>query len=131
MSNDTHDFRSKGPELLIELAQHVASIIKEVLEIDPAIADQIGEAAASRMMRVWGGQSVYLPMGVTWKASQRDREMFREFNGRNHHDLARKFGVSLQWVYNVVKRVRKEEQERMQGKLFDDGGPGDEPEPTE
>ncbi|EBH8909819.1 Mor transcription activator family protein, partial [Salmonella enterica] len=29
------------------------------------------------------------------------------------------FGVSLQWVYSVVKRVRKEELDRMQGKLFD------------
>ncbi|HDS6857734.1 TPA: DNA-binding protein, partial [Enterobacter asburiae] len=37
----------------------------------------------------------------------------------NHHELARKFGVSLQWVYSVVKRVRKEELDRMQGKLFD------------
>ncbi|EDJ7116989.1 DNA-binding protein, partial [Escherichia coli] len=43
-----------------------------------------------------------------------------EFNGRNHHELARKFGVSLQWVYSVVKRVRKEELDRMQGKLFAD-----------
>ncbi|EIS0892410.1 DNA-binding protein, partial [Salmonella enterica] len=42
-----------------------------------------------------------------------------EFDGRNHHELARKFGVSLQWVYSVVKRVRKEELDRMQGKLFD------------
>ena len=54
-----------------------------------------------------------------WKVSQRDREIFLEFDGRNHHELARKFGVSLQWVYSVVKRVRKEELDRMQGKLFD------------
>ncbi|MBE8614120.1 DNA-binding protein, partial [Morganella morganii] len=51
--------------------------------------------------------------------SQRDREIFNEFDGRNHHELARKFGVSLQWIYSVVKRVRKEELDRMQGKLFD------------
>ncbi|MEH5865258.1 Mor transcription activator family protein, partial [Escherichia coli] len=55
-----------------------------------------------------------------WKVSQRDREIFREFNGRNHHELARKFGVSLQWVYSVVKRVRKEEISRLQGQLFED-----------
>ncbi len=71
-------------------------------------------------MQVWGGQNVYFPMGMVWKVSQRDREIFREFNGRNHHELARKFGVSLQWVYSVVKRVRKEELDWMQGKLFAD-----------
>ncbi|MCN2537284.1 DNA-binding protein, partial [Escherichia coli] len=63
------------------------------------------------------------PMGMVWKVSQRDREIFREFNGRNHHELARKFGVSLQWVYSVVKRVRKEELDRMQGRLFDEDLP--------
>ncbi|EFG6140868.1 DNA-binding protein, partial [Escherichia coli] len=41
----------------------------------------------------------------------------------NHHELARKFGVSLQWVYSVVKRVRKEELDRMQGRLFDEDLP--------
>ncbi|WP_117105287.1 Mor transcription activator family protein, partial [Klebsiella pneumoniae] len=81
--------------------------------------DQIGQAVANRMMQVWGGQNVYFPMGMVWKVSQRDREIFLEFDGRNHHELARKFGVSLQWVYSVVKRVRKEELDRMQGKLFD------------
>ncbi|MEN1655852.1 Mor transcription activator family protein, partial [Pseudomonas aeruginosa] len=64
--------------------------------------------------------NVYFPMGMVWKVSQRDREIFREFNGRNHHELARKFGVSLQWVYSVVKRVRKEEISRLQGQLFED-----------
>ncbi|RLM25347.1 DNA-binding protein [Brenneria alni] len=130
MSNDTNSFRSKGPELLVELAQHTACIIKEVVEIDTTIADQIGEAVANRMMQVWGGQNVYFPMGMAWKVSQRDLEIFHEFNGRNHHELARKFGVSLQWIYSVVKRVRKEEQDRIQGKLFN-GEPDDEPAPVE
>ncbi len=118
--SDLNQFRSKGPELLVELAQHTSETVREIIDIEPAIADQIGQAVANRMMQVWGGQNVYFPMGMVWKVSQRDREIFREFNGRNHHELARKFGVSLQWVYSVVKRVRKEELDRMQGKLFAD-----------
>lgn len=119
--NNGNNFRSKGPELLVELAQHTASTIKEVVEIDTAIAEQIGEAVANRMMQVWGGQSVYFPMGTLWLISQRDHDIFNDFNGRNHHDLARKYGVSLQWVYSVIKRVRKAETDRLQGRLFDDG----------
>ncbi|EMW2841666.1 DNA-binding protein, partial [Yersinia enterocolitica] len=101
-----------------------ATTVREIIEIDIAVADQIGEAVANRMMQVWGGQNVYFPMGMVWKVSQRDREIFLEFDGRNHHELARKFGVSLQWVYSVVKRVKREELDRMQGKLFD-GEPDD------
>lgn len=104
--SDHSQFRSKGPELLVELAQHTATTVREIIEIDIAVADQIGEAVANRMMQVWGGQNVYFPMGMVWKVSQRDREIFLEFDGRNHHELARKFGVSLQWIYSVVKRVK-------------------------
>ncbi|HFI2258486.1 TPA: Mor transcription activator family protein, partial [Escherichia coli] len=118
--SDLNEFRSKGPELLVELAQHTSETVREIIDIEPATADQIGQAVANRMMQVWGGQNVYFPMGMVWKVSQRDREIFREFNGRNHHELARKFGVSLQWVYSVVKRVRKEEISRLQGQLFED-----------
>lgn len=65
------------------------------------------------------GKTSIFPMGMVWKISQRDRDIFQKFNGRNQHELARQFGVSLQWIYSVVKRVRKEELDRMQGKLFD------------
>ncbi|NPE59253.1 DNA-binding protein [Dickeya dadantii] len=119
--NGDNNFRSKGPELLIELAQHTAITAREVVDtISPEVAEQIGEAVASKMMQVWGGQNVYFPMGMAWKVSQRDRQIFTAFNGHNHHELARQFGCSLQWVYSVVKRVRKEELARMQGRLFDD-----------
>lgn len=126
--SDNSQFRSKGPELLVELAQYTAITVRKIIEIDATVAEQIGEAVADCMMQAWGGQNVYFPMGMVWKVSQRDREIFQEFDGRNHYELARKFGVSVQWVYSVVKRVRKEELDRMQGKLFD-GEPDDEIKP--
>lgn len=122
---NSNSFRSKGPELLVELAQHTSNILHEAVDIDIRTADQIGEAVASRMMQVWGGQNVYFPMGMAWRVSQRDQEIFSDFNGKNHHDLARKYGVSLQWIYSVVKRVRKEEQARIQGSLFEGGAASD------
>ncbi|MFP1892808.1 Mor transcription activator family protein [Lonsdalea quercina] len=122
---NSNSFRSKGPELLVELAQHTSNILHEAVDMDTCTADQIGEAVASRMMQVWGGQNVYFPMGMAWRVSQRDQEIFNDFNGKNHHDLARKYGVSLQWIYSVVKRVRKEEQARIQGSLFEGGAARD------
>ncbi|WP_082744128.1 Mor transcription activator family protein [Burkholderia sp. MSMB1588] len=37
-------------------------------------------------------------MGASYRLSQRDRQIFDEFRGDKHGDLARKYGVSLQWV---------------------------------
>ncbi|MDR5610759.1 MULTISPECIES: Mor transcription activator family protein [unclassified Arsenophonus] len=115
-----HTFRSKGPELLVELAEHTAQIVRQIIDVDPAVASQIGDAVASQMMAEWGGQNIYFPMGLMWKINQRDREIFADFNGHNHRALARKYEVSLQWVYSVVKRVKKEELARIQGSLFED-----------
>ncbi|GDO99205.1 Mor transcription activator family protein [Escherichia coli] len=117
--NDVNQFRSKGPELLVELAQHTSDIVRELLDADPAVAEQAGQAVANRMMQVWGGQNIYFPMGMRWQISQRDREIYEAFNGRNHHELSRRFRVSIPWIYNVVKRVRKEEISRLQGQLFE------------
>ncbi len=49
--------------------------------------------------------------------------MYEEFNGTYQSDLARKWGA-LQWIYKIVKAVRKEEIVRRQADMFappDDG----------
>ncbi|MEH2921135.1 Mor transcription activator family protein [Samsonia erythrinae] len=102
-------FRSKGPELLVELSQHVADTVKNVTELDPQTAELVGNAVAKHMMNVWGGQNVYFPMGISWRASQRDLQIYREFDGRNHSTLAKKYNVSLQWIYKIVRTMRQEE----------------------
>ncbi|MOA58273.1 Mor transcription activator family protein [compost metagenome] len=52
------------------------------------------------------------------KLSRRDRQIYDDFNGSNQSALARKYGVSLQWVYKIIKAVRKEEIARRQGDMF-------------
>ncbi len=111
-------FKSKGPELLVDLAQHAAAALVEMASLDRDKADQLGREIADRMAAHWGGQNIYFPMGLSLKLSQRDQQIYDEFNGTNHSDLARKYGVSLQWIYRIVKAVRQEEIARRQGALF-------------
>ncbi|ARU23629.1 Mor transcription activator family protein [Ralstonia syzygii] len=111
-------FKSKGPELLVDLAQHAASALVELASLDKDKADQLGREIADRMAAHWGGQNIYFPMGLSLKLSQRDQQIYGEFNGTNHSDLARKHGVSLQWVYKIVKAMRQEDIARRQGALF-------------
>lgn len=53
---NSHAFRSKGPELLVELAHHVADTIVDVTGLDLKVAEQVGSSVATRMMLVWGGR---------------------------------------------------------------------------
>lgn len=112
------DFRSKGPELLIDLTEHVAAALKELVSMEEAAARHVAQEVADRMAAHWGGQNVYFPMGLAGKLSRRDRLIYEEFNGTNQSDLARKWGVSLQWIYKIVKAVRKDEITRRQVDMF-------------
>jgi len=112
------DFKSKGPELLVDLAEQCSLALKESAGLDKDKADQVGREIAERMASHWGGQNIYFPMGLSYKLSQRDRQIFDDFTGANHSELARKYGVSLQWIYKVVKTVRQEEIARRQGDMF-------------
>lgn len=112
------EFRSKGPELLVDMAQHVAGCLVELLEIERDKAEHVAQEIANRMAAHWGGQNIYFPMGLSYKLSQRDQQIYDEFCGDNHSDLARKYGVSLQWIYKIIKTVRQEEMNSRQGSLI-------------
>jgi len=58
------------------------------------------------MCTTWGGQQVYFPLGIREELSARDQQIYDEFNGTNQSDLARKYKVSVQWVYKIIERVR-------------------------
>lgn len=111
-------FRSKGPELLVDLALQCAEALKECLSLAPEAAEQVGREIADRMASHWGGQNIYFPMGLSYRLSQRDRQIYDEFNGHNHSELARKYGVSLQWIYKIIKTVRREDMARRQSDMF-------------
>lgn len=110
--------RSKGPELLHDLAQHVSAALQELIEADKERADHVGQEIANRMAGHWGGQLIYFPIGTAIKLSVRDLAIWNDFNGKNHSDLARKYGVSLQWIYKILKAMRQEDLARRQGALF-------------
>jgi Mor family transcriptional regulator len=114
-------YRRHGPELLTDLAQSIAAFLQELIELDQERSVHVGEEIANRVARHWGGQLIYVPIGIV-KMSERDMAIWNEFDGRNHSDLARKHGVSLQWIYKIVKDMRQAEMARRQHNLFPEQG---------
>jgi Mor family transcriptional regulator len=115
--------RSKAPELLTDLTEHIAVALCELVSMEAGKAEHVAKEVTERMAAHWGGQNVYFPMGQSVQLSRRDRQIYDGFNGTNHSELARKYGVSLQWIYKIVKAVRKQEIATRQGDMF---GPIDE-----
>ncbi|AXP78351.1 transcriptional regulator [Haemophilus influenzae] len=50
-----------------------------------------------------------MPKSISLFACKREKQIFNEFTGNNHASLAKKYDLSLQWIYKIVKRVQKEE----------------------
>ena len=73
----------------------------------------------------WSGLQVYIKKHTQADLSERDIQIYEEFNGRNHVQLARKFKISLPHVYKIVKLMHQFEQDRRQGKLALDSPGGD------
>ncbi|EBA4495604.1 Mor transcription activator family protein [Salmonella enterica] len=106
------------PEIFADLAQHVAATLKEMVGMENDIAEQIAVAVANRMMHAWGGQTVYLPKGMIFMTSARDYQIWQECDGRNYRELAKKYNLTLQWIYTVVKKIQRAESARRQLTLF-------------
>ncbi|HGW6407859.1 TPA: Mor transcription activator family protein, partial [Escherichia coli] len=49
--------------------------------------------------------------GISGRASERDYQIYSECDGRNYAELAKKYNLTLQWIYKIVKRVHTEKQQ--------------------
>lgn len=108
----------RGTDLLSEAVEPIAKIIRETLGVSAELAEATSVEITAQFAHLWGGQVVYIPKGVCIQASKLHQKIYDDFNGRNHHQVASKHGVSVQHVYTVVKRMRLAITARDQGDLF-------------
>jgi len=66
------------------------------------IADTIGMNNTVKLMELFGGCAVYIPMIDRVQKKSRDRMIRSEFNGSNYRDLADKYNLSVVWIRKIV-----------------------------
>lgn len=86
---------ARTPEIINDLAFHASQVLIESINLDSSSAENVGFAIADRMMRNWGGQSIYFPKGISGRASERDYQIYSECDGRNYAELAKKYNLTL------------------------------------
>lgn len=106
------------PELLRDLARIVEQELVNV-GTDRAHAKAIAETVTEHVMEHHGGVPQYWPKGTHWRKLRRRREMWERFNGTNHAELARDFGMCLQQVYKWLAIERAELRKRTQRDMFE------------
>lgn len=66
------------------------------------IAEIIGLDDVVTLMEARGGEAVYFQKLETVTKKIRNREIRRSFNGMNHRELARRYGLSVRMIRRIV-----------------------------
>lgn len=110
-------FQEKAPELVNHLYVKIVNA-GQAAKLDELQSKKLASQVVQEMIEDFGGEVIYIPKGILIPLSGRDLAIWREFNGKNHNELARKYDVSVAWVYKIVKRVQKEEVAKRQMDMF-------------
>lgn len=113
MTANTQKPRGKHSELGLGLLNEIyrltiASLTEHHISQD--IADQVANHLRTQIATAWGGQGIYIPKDYQAKLSDRDEQIYAEFNGRNHSDLAQKYNLNINRIYEIIKHIRKSKQ---------------------
>lgn len=109
------------PEQLRELAEvQFLQLLEEADAIgtrDPHVLAGVAYRQADRISLELGGVPFYVPKGMSYRLSPRNRQIALEFRG-DYKKLARKWGLSEQQVRNIVDSHAREAFLQRQGDMF-------------
>lgn len=97
-------------QLMAEADLRAAFDTARLAELAMSVTESIGDEL--------GGRSFYLVKGVKYRASLRDQRIYKEHNGRNTGELALRYHLSEQRIYQIVARMTRQRYARSQGELF-------------
>jgi len=98
-----------------EWAQEIS--LDEFPERYRQLVQWLGPAKFLELAAMNGGDSFYIPMPDFFLKPLRDRKMIAEYNGSNHRELARKYGLSERQARDICS-LAPAIQDENQLKLF-------------
>lgn len=106
-----------APEMLADLFDVVSTAASAHGASDDE-ADELALAVVDTLSQNWAGQTIYFAKGVLMRLRQRDLNIYRDFTGKNHAELATKYNVSTVWVYAVIRKVKAQIHSESQPSLL-------------
>lgn len=105
-------------QALYDIIYH--ALIRQGITSETALL--VAEESTDTVLDEFGGENLYIPKDISGKAHRRNRQIYDEFTGDNHATLAKKYGVTLQRIYAIVKEQRQVEFNSRQFLLWDEIG---------
>lgn len=98
---------TKQNELLNELFATLKSSL-ESFKISSKMAHKISLHAVTLVRKNWGGIMVYIPKNDAIEKNERDLKIKADFTGNNHTELCKRYHLSLQRIYKILKKTNPE-----------------------
>ena len=119
------------PEVLADIARTVHGVLMEDPRIKLAhpLAAELALTVAEHVRRNIGGVATYIPRGMSYVLTLRDREIWSDFSGDNYAALARKYDMTEMRVRQIITAAMRLDRAARQKGLFEPE-PEAEPEPS-
>ena len=116
----TMQIPEKYPDVLADLARQLyAGLVRG--GIKPAAAAKVVWRSVEHVRVTIGGVAEYIPKGISYMCSERDREILAKFRGNNYEALAREYNLTEMRIRQIIATVLEEERARRQADLFGKG----------
>ena len=108
------------PEVLADIARTVHEQLMEhpKLRLAHPLAAEVAMTVAETVRKNIGGVATYIPRGMSYDLSKRDREIWADFKGDNHAELARKYDLTEMRIRQIVAHAAKVDRRARQDVLF-------------
>lgn len=102
----------KGTELTACMAAFLANFLRQH-GLSEKQAAEISLDLMAEMSRHYGGQNVYFARDMKQKNAARADEIYDRFsrNELSLMEITQEYGISLQWVYHLLRTVRVQRRE--------------------
>lgn len=87
-------------------------------------AEKVGEVVVDYVLDEFGGENIYVPRNISGIVRRRNRQIYEEWSGNNHDELAKKYNITRQRVYAIIKEERQRIYAEKQIDMFGNLGGG-------
>lgn len=108
------------PEVLADIARTIHERLMEDprVKLPHPIAAEVALSVAEHVRKNIGGVATYIPRGMSYELTLRDREIWTDFRGDNYAELARKYDMTEMRVRQIIALAMKADRARRQQSLF-------------
>jgi Mor family transcriptional regulator len=95
-----------------EFCEALGGIIQVHLKknaINPKQAAVIAKSITGDMLTELGGQAIYLKNGTQVRVAEKHKQILADFNGKNHAEIYKKYGIGASWLQKLLKRAAQDD----------------------